>query len=319
MKKNTILTFGRYLKNEHGTKVYKVPLSISGFTCPNIDGTVSKGGCTFCDNDSFSPNITKNKNKFFLNPQSTSNKILDKQLSEVRTQFKTTVRSLKKNYKAKKFIVYFQSFTNTYAPIDTLKKLYDEALSLEDVIGISIGTRADSINDDVLDLLEEYKSKTEVWIEYGVQSIYEETLKKINRGETLNTVRTMTKRSIDREFNVCAHLIFGLPGENEKMMYETYKEVVSWGVKSLKFHPCYVVKNTALANELRNKNFTPMGMIEYTELLIKCLKQLPKNVSVQRISAGIDDNSLLSPIWCLNKNTFLKYAKRKMLDKNIIY
>jgi radical SAM protein (TIGR01212 family) len=319
MEQNEVLTFGRYLKDKYLTKVYKVPISVSGFTCPNIDGTKAKGGCTFCDNDSFSPNIGKNKNKFFLNPQTKHNEIIEEQLSQIRVQFDRTSRLLKDKYKAKKFIVYFQSFTNTYAPIDTLKKLYDEALGLDDVVGISIGTRADSVNDEVLELLQDYRDKTELWIEYGVQSIYDKTLQKINRGESLEVVKHMVKKSVDMGFNVCGHLIFGLPGESKEMMINTYKEVIDWGVKSVKFHPCYVVTNTALAKEFKNGTFSTITKESYTDILIECLKNLPKDVSVQRISAGIGDSSLLSPSWCAKKSSFLKYARKKMFDENIIY
>jgi radical SAM protein (TIGR01212 family) len=317
--KKRILTFGRYLKNSYGVKVYKVPISLDGFTCPNIDGTVARGGCTFCDNDSFSPNIGKNKSKFFLNSDTTQNILIEKQLQQLEEQFITTSKKLQISHKAKKFIIYFQSFTNTYAPTSTLEKLYDRALEFDNVVGISIGTRADSVSHEMLEFLIPYSKKTELWLEYGIQSIYNKTLQKINRGETFEDVKNIVQKSIEKGFNVCAHLIFGLPDEDEDMMYNTYKEVISWKIKSIKFHPCYVVNNTALANDILNNKFTPLDMQQYTNILIRCLKSLPDDISVQRISAGIDNSSLLAPKWCFDKNQYMKYARKKMAENNIIY
>lgn len=153
-----VLTIGRYFKKKFGQKVYKVPISISGFTCPNIDGTKAKGGCSFCENDSFSPNLQEKKTKFKLNPNTEHNPFLDNQLKQLEMQFLATKKRLQNKFKAKKFIVYFQSFTNTYAPLSTLKALYEKALSFDEVIGLSIGTRTDCVTDDILDYLYE-KSK----------------------------------------------------------------------------------------------------------------------------------------------------------------
>ena len=144
-----LLTYGTYLKNKFGERVYKVPISISGFTCPNIDGTVARGGCSFCENGSFAPNLKKEKNSSFkLHPKKKQNPFLQNQFLQLEKQFNYTKTKLIKKFNAKKFIVYFQSFTNTYAPFDTLKALYNKALSFDDVVGLSIGTRADSITDE---------------------------------------------------------------------------------------------------------------------------------------------------------------------------
>ena len=154
-----INTIGRFWRKKYGQKVYKVPISISGFTCPNIDGKVAKGGCTFCENDSFSPNLIKNRDKFKLSSDSTSNPQLQAQLDELETQFHSTVTKLKKKFGVGKFIVYFQSYTNTYAPLETLKALYEKALSFDDVVGLSIGTRTDCIDDSILAYLKELNIK----------------------------------------------------------------------------------------------------------------------------------------------------------------
>ena len=177
-----ILTAGRYFRKKFGCNIYKTPISVLGFTCPNIDGSKAHGGCVFCENESFSPNLGVQKPKIVsLNPNSKHNPFLSSQLVQLESQFNQTKIKLEKKFNAKKFLVYFQSFTNTYAPFDTLKTLYDRAFELDDVIGISIGTRADSISEEVLVYLQEKSKTKEVWIEYGIQSVYNETLKRINR------------------------------------------------------------------------------------------------------------------------------------------
>jgi radical SAM protein (TIGR01212 family) len=188
-----LYTFGKYLRNKFNTNVKKVPISIPGFTCPNIDGTVSRGGCVFCENESFSPNFTKER--FTLNLKSTHNPLLQKQLKVLKEQFFSTIEFLKKQYKAEKFIVYFQSFTNTYAPFETLKTLYNTALTFPDVIGISVGTRTDSITDETLHYLKELNKNYEIWVEYGIQSSNDKTLKKINRGHDFKNVQETIKKN----------------------------------------------------------------------------------------------------------------------------
>jgi len=202
---NQIYTFGNYLKNKFGCKVYKVGINISGFTCPNIDGTVAKGGCTFCENDSFSASTgeTQELKGFHLNLESTSNPNLQKQLEQLEFQFNAISKRQANEYGAKKFIVYFQSFTNTYAPFETLKALYDKALSFPNVVGLSIGTRSDSITDETLDYLAKLNKDKEIWIEFGIQSIYDETLEKINRGHTSENVKEWILKSKAKGLHVC--------------------------------------------------------------------------------------------------------------------
>jgi len=306
-------TFGKYLKKKFKTKVSKIPLGISGFTCPNIDGTVAKGGCTFCLNDSFSPNLAKNADKIFLNLQSTQNPLLEKQLQELEEQILATREAMRNEWGSKKFLVYFQAFTNTYAPFETLKALYDKALSYEDVVGLSIGTRSDSVTDEILDYLAELSKSKEIWIEYGIQSIYDETLEKINRGHDALNVENAIKEAKAKGLNVCGHLIFGLPGEDQKMMLNSAKAAYEWGIDSVKYHPLYVVKNTLLANDYKAGNFEPISKEDYIDTLIKAIKLKPDNISIQRVTAGIDDDTLLAPAWCgLPKNEMLLYINRAL-------
>jgi len=316
-----IFTFGTYLKDKFGCKVYKVGINISGFTCPNIDGTVAKGGCTFCENDSFSASTeeVKDLKGFHLNLDSKENPFLEKQLLQLEQQFQAISKRQKDKYGAEKFLVYFQSFTNTYAPFETLKALYDKALTFENVVGLSIGTRSDSITDETLEYMAKLNKDKEIWIEFGIQSVYDETLDKINRGHTSKNVKDWILKSKKLGLNVCGHLIFGLPDESKEMMLETSKQAYEWGIDSVKYHPLYVVKKTALANQFNKGEFTPISEEDYLDVFVKSVLMKPKNVSVQRVTAGIDDNSLLAPTWCRDKNTQIKHINKALRPYNLKY
>lgn len=316
-----IYTYGGYLKDKFGCKVYKVGINISGFTCPNIDGTVAKGGCTFCENDSFSASTGKTQKlkSFHLNLSSKENPYLDKQLEQLELQFNAISKRQTKEYKAQKFLVYFQSFTNTYAPFETLKALYEKALSFPNVIGLSIGTRSDSITNETLEYLAALSKEKEIWIEFGIQSIYDETLKKINRGHDSANVKEWILKSKKAGLNVCGHLIFGLPDETKEMMLETAAEAYKWGIDSIKYHPLYVVKKTALANDFIKGIFTPISEEDYLDVLAKALQIKPPHVNVQRITAGINNASLLGPSWCKDKNTQIKNINQALKSISLKY
>lgn len=321
IKNNTknVLTIGRYFRNKFKEKIYKVPISISGFTCPNIDGTVARGGCSFCENDSFSPNLQEKKPKFKLNPRVEENPFLDNQLKQLQLQFDATSKVLTNKFGAKKFMVYFQSFTNTYAPLETLKALYLKALSFDNVIGLSIGTRTDCMTDEILDFLVELSKDKEIWVEYGVQSFYNETLEKINRGDDSETMEKWITKTKKRGLNVCAHLIYGLPDETQEMMLDTLDKTIALDVDSIKFHPLYVVKNTLLTNEYKKGKFIPISEQLYIDTVVKSIKKLPDNISVQRVTAGIDDESLLAPLWCKNKHNQIFKIREALLKEGLKY
>src|SRR3989339_355446 len=309
-----IFTFGQYLHRKFGVKISKVPVSISGFTCPNIDGTVAKGGCTFCENDSFSPSLDRacELKGFYLNLGSTANPHLEKQLQQLEWQFTSLSKRLQNENKSEKFMVYFQSFTNTYAPLETLKALYEKELSFENVVGLSIGTSSDCIRDETFEYLAELSQKTEIWIEFGIQSIYDETLERINRGHDSANVKEAIMKAKSYGLNVCGHLIFGLPGESKEMMLETAKEAYALKIDSVKYHPLYVVKRTALANEYTRGEFEPISEELYIEVLKEAIVLKPAHVSVQRISAGIDDESLIAPLWCKDKNRQIRSINKAL-------
>jgi len=316
-----IYTYGSYLREKFGVKVYKVGINISGFSCPNIDGTVAKGGCTFCENDSFSASIdeVRELKGFHLNLDSNENPFLDKQLLQLEQQFDAISKRQKREYGAQKFLVYFQSFTNTYAPFETLKALYEKALTFDNVVGLSIGTRSDSITEETLEYLKELNKEKEIWLEFGIQSVYDTTLKKINRGHDSANVKKWIKKSKEAGLNVCGHLIFGLPDETQEMMLETAKEAYAWGIDSVKYHPLYVVKRTALANEYARGEFKPISEALYLDTLVKALEMKPEHVSVQRVTAGIDDDSLLAPQWCRDKNEQIKHINHVLKKIGLKY
>jgi radical SAM protein (TIGR01212 family) len=316
-----IFTFGQYLHDKFGCKVSKVPISISGFTCPNIDGSVAKGGCTFCENDSFSPSLDKAKplKGFFLNLDSPENPYLSQQLEQLEWQFNALSQKLANENGTQKYLVYFQSFTNTYAPLETLKALYERALSFDNVVGLSVGTRSDSISDETFEYLSLLAQKTEVWVEFGIQSIFDETLEKINRGHDSKSVKEAILKAKQHGLNVCGHLIFGLPGEDKKMMLQTAQVAYDLGVDSLKYHSLYVVKRTALANEYGRGEFTPISQELYLDVLCEALQMKPHHISVQRLTAGIDDKSLIAPEWCRDKNTQIRAINKALKEIGLKY
>ncbi|OPX27750.1 MAG: TIGR01212 family radical SAM protein [Campylobacteraceae bacterium 4484_166] len=313
-----INTIGRHNRKKYGQNVYKIPISISGFTCPNIDGTVAKGGCTFCQNDSFSPNLSKTDSPSFkLKPSSQTNPMLEKQIIQLKEQYNKTKIRLEKKFGATKFIIYFQSFTNTYAPIDTIKTLYKEAIKLDDVVGLSIGTRTDSITDEVLDFLVLLNKKIDITIEYGVQSIYDETLEKINRGHNFQNIKEWILKTKQKGLDVCAHIIFGLPDETIDMMKKTVDETIKLGVDSIKYHPLYVTKNTKLYLDYKADKFKPISEKDYIDMIIYAIKQHPKNLITQRITAGTYD--VVAPIWCSDKQKQLNSLRQILYKNGFVY
>lgn len=371
-----MLTVGRYFKKRFGQKVRKIPISLSGFTCPNIDGLVAKGGCIYCKNETFSPSLvmkkeeqknTKLQESLLLNDQAkysplntdskesvqhttqnemhllnnftaissskpqtypkikmnfslTSNPILPLQLKELEDQFYYHSKFHKNKFGISKYMVYFQSFTNTYAPFDTLQALYTKALKLPDVVGMSIGTRVDCVDSKLLDFLESFvKEGKEIWLEYGIQSIYEETLKITNRGHTMQGVEELFKQTRKRGIKVCAHLIYGLPNESVDMMIHSLQTILDYGVDSLKIHPLYVVEGTALARMYKKGEYTPITLEEYGEAIARSLKIIPPNIIIQRISAGAHDESLLAPQWCFDKNIQMRYLRERLKKEGIDY
>lgn len=317
-----VLSVGRYFKKRFGTRVRKIPISLQGFTCPNIDGSLAKGGCIYCDNESFSPSLIKIdkgapvKMSFSLS----SNPLLSKQLSQLEEQFYWHSEFHQRKFGISKYMVYFQSYTNTYAPFDTLKALYDKALSFPNVVGLSIGTRIDCVQDALLSLLGEYVKKgKEIWLEYGIQSVYDKTLEITNRAHTIAAAKEMFEKTRKAGVKVCAHLIYGLPGESPQMMLHSLDSVLEWGINGIKIHPLYVVKGTRLAKLYESGEYEPISMECFSELIVKSLQKIPPDVVVQRISAGAHDDTLLAPQWCFDKNIQMRYIRDRLREVGIEY
>ncbi|WP_027326815.1 TIGR01212 family radical SAM protein [Helicobacter pametensis] len=318
-----VLTLGRYFKKRFGQRVRKIPISLQGFTCPNIDGRVARGGCIYCCNESFSPSLIKiNRldNRVKMHFDLKENPILDSQVAQLREQFFWHADFHKDKFEITKFMIYLQSYTNTYAPFETLKRLFDEALGLPNVVGISIGTRIDCVSDEVLDLLEGYvREGKEVWIEYGIQSIFPQTLELINRGHGIQGAYEQVEKTRKKGVKVCAHLIYGLPKESHEMMIASLREVVRWGIDGIKIHPLYVVSNTKLAKMYKDGEYTPISLEEYTQLVLQSFQEIPESVVIHRISSGAHDDMLIAPKWCFDKNIQMRYIREKLREIGFEY
>ncbi|MBM4054899.1 MAG: TIGR01212 family radical SAM protein [Planctomycetes bacterium] len=281
LSKYRFFPFSEYLKEKFPFKVHKIALH-AGFTCPNRDGRVGVGGCTYCANESFSPNV---KEPYL----------------SITEQIQKGKSFQRQRYGAEKFIAYFQSFTNTYADVGTLKAYYEEAMADQDVIGLSIGTRPDCINGEILDIINSYTKKYHVWIEYGLQSIHEETLKRINRGHEYKAFVDAVNLTKKTCINMCIHVILGLPLETYDDMMKTAEAVAEMDIQGIKLHHLYVAKNTALAEEYFKGNVKTLDVHEYVRLVADFLERIPPNVTVQRLVGDTHGNFLISPIWRISK------------------
>ncbi|HEY9676731.1 MAG TPA: TIGR01212 family radical SAM protein [Drouetiella sp.] len=274
-------TFNEYLKEYFGTRVYRVPID-AGFTCPNRDGVRAFGGCTFCDEKgSGAPTIDQALN--------------------VREQLVVGMERIVGRYKAKKFLGYFQAFTNTYAPVETLRSLYDVCFEFEDVVGLCIGTRPDCLPDNVLDLLEEYDRKTFVWLEVGLQTIHDRTLDLINRGHSSAEFFDALERAKKRNLKVATHLIFGLPGETEAEMFETVKAIANSSVDAVKIHQLCVYKGTPMERDLQNGLIEFLPEEKYVQMVCDALEMLPPHQVIMRLSAEGSRKDVVGPEWCFDK------------------
>lgn len=330
-----LLTIGRYFKARFGERVRKIPISLSGFTCPNIDGSKAKGGCIYCDNASFSPSFIKVQNP---TPKSTanlkqsktppitmrftleSNPLLQTQLKELEEQFLWHAEFHKRKFGVQKYMVYFQSFSNTYAHPHTLKALWDKALSFDGVVGLNIGTRIDCVEDTVLEILGEYvKNGKEIWLEYGIQTVSNHTLKLINRAHNTQGAQELFANTRKKGIKVCAHLIYGLPNEDKEMMLTSLKTTLKWGIDALKIHPLYVIAGTQLAKMYEAGKYEPIDLDSYIELIVQSVALIPSEIIIERVSAGAHIDSLVAPKWCFDKNIQMRLLRERLLEIGIEY
>lgn len=284
-----------YLRARFGERVHRV--SVDGrFTCPNVDGTVAKGGCTFCDNRSFSPSRRLGSRM------------------DVAAQIDEGIRRVARRYDCRKFIAYFQPGTNTYAPAPRLRELYESALAHTQIVGLAVSTRPDCVDTSAIDLLSELAERTYVSVEYGLQTIHNRTLDWMNRGHHYDAFLDAAERSRNRGFEISAHVILGLPGETRDDMLETARELARLDLDGVKIHNLYVVKNTELAEQLARGEVRLMERDEFVQTTVDFLELLPPAMRIERIGGEAPPDSFVAPAWSLDKPGLLQ-AVRDELEK----
>ena len=290
-----INTLNEYLKKEYGIKVYKLALS-TGATCPNRDGKVGTGGCIFCDGSGSFAGVGSIK----------------EQIEEAKLKVKNKVKA------ETKYIAYFQSFTNTYGDETYLESLFMEAITHPDILILSIATRPDSISENMYFILERLSKIKTVWIELGLQTIYEKTATYINRCFELSTYDTCIKRLKEIGIKVIVHQILGLPYEDKAMMIETSKYIGLSGADGIKLHLLHILKNTKLATIYEKEKFHILSLDEYIDILFECIKVLPKEVVIHRLTGDGDKRYLLAPLWSGDKKKVLNTINRELKLRDIV-
>jgi radical SAM protein (TIGR01212 family) len=293
---NRYYDLNTYLRNLFGCRVQKISLD-AGLTCPNRDGRVSTGGCIYC------------------NARGSGTGAHAHGLS-ITEQILRGKESLNRRYKAEKFIAYFQSFSNTYGPYEKLKALWEEALAVEDIVGLSIGTRPDCIDEQIISLLEGYARERLVWIEYGLQSIHEKTLKYINRGHDVGAFQRAVKATRNRGIKICTHVILGLPFEGRDDMLATARAVAAMVIDGIKIHLLYVIKGTRMEKLYREGRYRPLEQEEYANLVCDFLEFLAPDMVVQRLTGDPHPGELVVPEWSLRKNETLSRIRGILARRN---
>ena len=286
--------YSRYLKELFNCKVYKVTLD-AGFSCPNRDGTISSGGCIFCeDGGSFS--------------QAHCGKL------SINEQLNTSIKKLSERFGAEKFISYFQAYSNTYAPVERLKTLYDEAVSHPEVVGLSIGTRPDCVDEEKIRLINSYTKTHHVWVEYGLQSIHNKTLKLINRGHSAEDFLKAVEltRKYGENIKICAHVIIGLPSETREEMLETAKVLADSGIDGIKIHLLCALKDTELEQMYIRGEFNPISAEEYIDIVCDYLEILPQKTVIHRLAGNGLKKNLVAPKWLPEKFKVLNLIDREL-------
>jgi radical SAM protein (TIGR01212 family) len=284
--------FSRYLRRRYGCRVHKVTIH-AGFTCPNRDGTRGYGGCTFCNNAGFSPNARTDP-------------------AMVRQQLEQGIELTRSRSRATKFIAYFQAYTNTYAPVDHLKALYDESWKFPDIVGLSIGTRPDCVDPAKIDLIASYTGRGEVWLEYGLQSTHDETLKAINRGHGYREFLDALEMTRDRGIRICVHTVLGLPGETREMMLDTHRRLGALPIDGIKIHLLHIMRDTVMEAQYNRGEVSLLGRRQFVDLVCDVLEVLPPTLVIQRMHADAPREVLVAPEWCLDKAGVLDDVKQTL-------
>ena len=274
-------TWNYYLRNTFGEKIFKVSIN-AGFTCPNIDGKVAYGGCTYCSKEG--------SGDFAGNPK-----------DDLIKQFNDIKEMMLRKWPNAKYIGYFQAYTNTYAPLEVLKEKYETILAQDDVVGLSISTRPDCLEDDVLEYLAELNERTNLWVELGLQTIHDSTSKIINRGHDYKTFLEGVEKLKSKNIKTVVHIINGLPGEDYNMMMETAKAVADLNVHGIKIHLLHVIKNTPMARMLEKNMMSLMTQDDYVNLVCDQLEILPPEMVIHRLTGDGKKEDLVGPLWSLKK------------------
>ena len=291
-------TYDYYLRRTFGGKCAKIPLD-AGFTCPNIDGRCGHGGCIYCSDRG-------------------SGDFAASAALPIAEQFRITREKLGSKWSTERCIPYFQAHTNTYAPLETLKEKYEEALSQEGVVGMNIATRADCLPDDVVKYLAEIAERTVLTVELGLQSVHDETAKLINRGHTFEEFVEGYERlhAASEKINICVHIILGLPGENEKMMLETVRRVARLRPHQVKLHLLHVIKGTPMAKMYERGDYAPLEKEEYVSLVCKSLELLHPDTVIGRITGDGLADDLLAPEWSRKKVSVIHDIDKELFARN---
>ncbi|WP_234494493.1 TIGR01212 family radical SAM protein [Vibrio maritimus] len=271
-------TIGQDLQRRYGEKVHKLTLH-GGFSCPNRDGTIGRGGCTFCNVASFASEET--------------------QIQSIHEQLTDRAGEVKR---AKKYLAYFQAYTSTYAEVQVLKNMYEEALKYADIVGLCVGTRPDCVPDSVLELLAGYvKQGYEIWLELGLQTANDQTLKRINRGHDFAVYDEITKRARALGIKVCTHLIVGLPNETKQDNLETLEKVLATGTDGIKLHGLHIVEGSTMAKAWRAGRLEAPTLEFYLDVASEMIRRTPAEIVYHRVSSSARRPTLLSPLWCENR------------------
>ena len=281
-----------YLRDIFGCRVQKITID-AGLTCPNRDGTISTGGCIYCNQRGSGTGAHADGHS------------ISEQLLEGK-------KRMAARYKAKKFIAYFQSFSNTYAPLENLKNMYDEALAIEGIVGLFIGTRPDCVDSTVLELLAGYSKKYLIFLEFGLQSAHDSTLRLLNRGHDASCFERAVKEAHKKGLNICTHIILGLPGESRQQVIETAHFLSELRVEAVKVHLLYVIKNTKLETWYKKGDYQCMTQQDYVELTCDFLEHLPPQMIIQRLTSDPHPEELVAPRWALHKNETLNRIRIRL-------
>ena len=294
--RNRYYDLNTYFRQRFGERVHKLTVD-AGLTCPNRDGSLGEGGCIYCNTRGSGTGSHKRG-------------------LTITEQILAAKGPVAKRFKAKKFVVYFQSFSNTYAPIDKLQAMYDEALSIPDVIGLTIGTRPDCVSEEVLSILQDYAQKYTIWIEYGLQSAHDDTLKMINRGHDVAAFENAVLATAGRGIHICTHAILGLPGETVQHIRATADYIANLPIDGLKLHLLYVVRGTAMEELYRSGQYECLAQHQYADWVCDFIERTSKQVVIQRLTGDPHRQELIAPQWALQKDHTLNLIKQKLIDRD---